>query len=98
TSTPIICVFLPFVLILVPLITYMDISVVPVMAGFTFFSLFPLINAVLTIAFVKPYRDFTLQLLTNPARKVGGARGSVFWMSTPDMRVRNRPSVSVSVL
>ncbi|KAH7699087.1 hypothetical protein AAVH_33810, partial [Aphelenchoides avenae] len=69
-----------------PLVFTTDGSIIPIMAGFTFVSLFPLVNATLTIVFVKPYRDFTLQLLTNPARKIGGRRPGVLWLPAPDTR------------
>ncbi|KAH7703854.1 hypothetical protein AAVH_28970, partial [Aphelenchoides avenae] len=75
TTVPIVCIFVPFLLVLLPLFFKYRVSAESTMIGFLVFSSFPLINAVLTIAFVKPYRDFTLHLLVR--RK--NARNSVVW-------------------
>jgi hypothetical protein len=66
------------------------------MTGYTIFSLFPLINAILTIVYVKPYREFTIRLLTQSLTKIGvaGRRVSVVWVDDRPGRSDNAPSVS----
>ncbi|KAH7695054.1 hypothetical protein AAVH_37891 [Aphelenchoides avenae] len=66
------------------------------MAGFIVFSSFPLINATLTIVFVKPYRDFTVHLLRRRARKSVEGRNDV--ALTPDLRSRVARVPSVSTI
>ncbi|KAH7715914.1 SRN-1 protein [Aphelenchoides avenae] len=95
TTTPILSIFIPFLIIIVP--THFGFITPPwmQMTGYTIFSLFPLINAILTIVFVKPYREFTIRRLTQSLTKIGvTGRGSVVWVDNQPSRSGNAPSVS----
>ncbi|KAH7703802.1 hypothetical protein AAVH_29022 [Aphelenchoides avenae] len=66
--SPMICMFMPIVGFVIFIIISMNMvfpwSNLPVELGILCFTAFPLINAILTITFVPPYRRFTTSLLS----------------------------------
>lgn len=69
TTSPIVCIFVPCIIGIIPmLIGAYALSAEATMFGFIMFCSFPLVNSILTLTFVKPYRKFTANLLLAPCR------------------------------
>lgn len=66
--SPVVCMMVPIAVVLLNGVLSLGFDLFPIYLAELFLSVFPLVNALLTIGFVAPYRRFTLGLIRHTVK------------------------------